>query len=294
MDHALSYINKNGASKSLLWDVKDRVIEFSGRMQIMGIVNVTPDSFYDGGKYFKVSDAIRQALTLVEQGADMIDIGGQSSRPYSEEIPIALERERVIPVIQALSREVDVPISVDTYRFEVARDAVDAGAHMINDISALRIDSRLAMLAKDSGAGLILMHMRGLPRNMQEDTEYVDLMAEISGHLRSQMNVALEAGVREEQIIVDPGIGFGKNTEQNLRIMAQAGFFKKLMRPIVLGPSRKSFIGDVIQKGPEQRLSGTLACIARAYYDRVPLVRVHDVEAVADFLKLLNAIEQER
>jgi len=278
-------------TKNCIWQFLDRRMSWPGNMQVMGILNVTPDSFYDGGKYIDVRSALSHGIHLAKMGADIIDVGGQSSRPYSQPVPIEIECERVIPLIKLLKHEIDIPISIDTYRWEVARQAIDAGAHIINDISALRLDPRLARLAGETGAGLILMHMRGTPINMQVNTYYEDLFSEVLHYLRKQMEFALSEGVSRDHIVVDPGIGFSKNVSQNQKLISELDMLFELERPVLLGPSRKSFIGELLGKDPEKRLTGTLACVASAFYQKAHIVRVHDVEETVDLLKMLRLLE---
>lgn len=270
-----------------------RQMELGERTLVMGILNVTPDSFSDGGRYFATEQAVRRGCDMVEEGADIIDVGGESSRPGSLPVTVEEEIRRVVPVVEALAARVDVPISVDTTKAAVAKAAVDAGAEIINDISALGFDDEMGALAFETGAGVVLMHMRGTPQNMQQgDLSYGDLCGEITGFLAAAMGRARRAGVLEKKIAVDPGIGFGKSPSDNLKIISHLSEFMVLGRPVVVGVSRKSFIGVVTGDGePRQRLEGTAAAVTAAVLHGCAVVRVHDVAfmkkvvAVADALR---------
>ncbi|RMG67998.1 MAG: dihydropteroate synthase, partial [Nitrospirae bacterium] len=203
----------------------------------MGILNVTPDSFSDGGMYMDRQRAVEHALRMVEEGADIIDIGGESTRPGAEPVPLEEELRRTIPVIEAISEKVDVPISIDTYKAEVARRAIEAGATIVNDISGLRFDPEMASVVAEKGVALVIMHIKGTPRDMQKNPEYDDLFGEIIEYLRGSIEIAKKAGVPEERIVIDPGIGFGKKPEHNLQIINRLDRFSELGRPILVGPS---------------------------------------------------------
>jgi dihydropteroate synthase len=278
-------------SDDILWKIKGDTIHIGRRPLIMGILNATPDSFYDGGRYKDPHQAIEQGLRLSEEGADLLDIGGLSTRPGSQPIPWEEEAERILPVISHLSPRLKIPISVDTYRAEVARLALEAGARIVNDVSALKLDAEMGPVVAASGAGLILMHMRGVPSMMQQDTHYDSLLEEIFDFLKERLDFATSSGIEEKQILIDPGIGFGKSAEQNMEILRHLEFFEDLKRPILVGPSRKSFIGHVLDQASEERLSGTLACIAVSFYHGARVVRVHDVLQTNHFLKMLEAFE---
>lgn len=257
----------------------------------MGILNVTPDSFYDGGRFLDKDQAVQRGLALVEEGADLLDVGGMSTRPGASEIPMEQEIERVIDVVHALSQRVHVPISIDTYRAPVARLALEQGAHIVNDISALSADVTMARLIRDFEAGVVLMHMRGTPETMQGHLYYDHLSKEILEFLQGRLDFAEESGIAKEQMVIDPGLGFGKSAEQNIEILRSLDFFKKTGRPLLIGPSRKSFIGELLGHPPQKRLWGTLASVAACFYGRVEIIRVHDVRAACEFLKVLCAIE---
>ncbi len=256
----------------------------------MGILNVTPDSFSNGGKFFRLEHAKAQALKMAEEGADMIDIGGESTRPGSEAVSLEEELNRVIPLIKELAKSPFVPSSIDTYKSEVAYQALDAGAAMINDISALRFDSNMASVAARYNAGLVLMHIQGTPKNMQEDPHYDNLIEEIKTYLKESIRLAREAGVTEDKMMIDPGIGFGKKVEHNLEILKRLKEFTGLGKPIMVGTSRKSFIGRVLELPVEERLEGSLAGVAVSVLNGANLVRVHDVRESVRVARLVDAI----
>ncbi|MCK4428552.1 MAG: dihydropteroate synthase [candidate division Zixibacteria bacterium] len=255
-----------------------RVFDLSSRTHLMGILNVTPDSFSDGGKFFQVEHAVKQGIRMAEEGADMIDVGGESTRPESDPVTIEEELSRVIPVIGALSKEIDIPISIDTYKSEVAKKALDSGAEMINEISALRFDPKMKEVAAEYQVPIVLMHIKGTPKNMQETPYYDDVIEEIIEYLKESTKLAKDAGIGEENIIVDPGIGFGKRLEDNLNILKNLKKFSILDCPILVGPSRKSFIGKILGLPVEERLEGSLASLAVSIMNGANIVRVHDVK----------------
>jgi dihydropteroate synthase len=264
----------------------------------MGIVNVTPDSFSDGGKCFDADKAIAQAEKMVEDGADIIDIGGESSRPYSEPVTIEEEARRVLPVITALAKKLTIPISIDTTKSEVARRAVLAGASIINDISAMRFDPEISAVAAQSNTLLILMHMKGTPKNMQISPVYGDLLGEITNFLHNAILSAQDSGVPKSNIIADPGIGFGKTVSHNLEIINKLDALEALDVPILLGPSRKAFIRKILTQKDGSELkpdhpaieTGTQAAVAAAVMRGVHIVRVHDVANTYSTLKIVDAI----
>jgi dihydropteroate synthase len=276
----------------------NHVLELGHRTRIMGIVNVTPDSFSDGGKWFDPEKAIIQAEKLVGDGADIIDIGGESSRPYSEPVSIEEESRRVIPVITAIAKKLSIPISIDTTKSEIAQRAIDAGASVINDISALRFDPKIGAVAARNNALLILMHMKGTPKNMQVSPVYDDLLGEIQSFLNNVIWSAQQNGVPKSNIIADPGIGFGKTVLHNLEIIKKLDELGALDVPILLGPSRKAFIRKIlIQKDgselkPDHLIieTGTQAVVAAAVMQGVHIVRVHDVANTRVTLKIVDAI----
>jgi dihydropteroate synthase len=260
---------------------------------VMGILNVTPDSFSDGGVHFDHPKALHAGLQMAEDGAAIIDVGGESTRPGAERVSIADELERVVPVIEEIRRRSDVPLSIDTMKPEVAEAAIDAGADIINDVTALR-DPQMRSLAARKGVPVILMHMRGEPRTMQEHIQYDDIVNDVLRELRVRCDEAVAAGVAPEQILVDPGIGFAKTGAHNLEILARCSELAAL-RPFVIGASRKAFIGQLTGRpsGPE-RMTGSLAAVAAAHRGGAAVVRVHDVRQTCDFLRVLGAIEEKR
>jgi len=262
------------------------------RTLLMGVLNVTPDSFSDGGLYFDKERAVAHGLRMVEEGADFIDIGGESTRPGSKPIGAEEELRRVIPVIESLAKEGNVPISIDTYKSTVAERAIDAGAEIINDISGLHSDPSLGQVAAKQDVPIILMHIRGTPETMQKDVHYDSLFSEILQYLKESIQMAESAGIDPQQIIIDPGIGFGKNLEDNLLIIKNLSEFRILGKPILLGTSRKSFIGKILNVEANERLEGTLSSIAICALHGAHIIRCHDVLqakkaiAVADAIRL--------
>jgi len=269
-------------------------LDLSRRTHVMGVINVTPDSFSDGGQFFEKERAVEQALQLASDGADLIDIGGESTRPYSKGISADEEMSRVIPVIEALKKELGVPISIDTLKAQVAREALRWGASMVNDISALRSDPEMASVVAETGVPVILMHMKGTPADMQVNPTYDDVAAEIIGFLRKAMDQAVSRGVRRDRIIVDPGIGFGKTSDHNLEIIRGLGRFQCLEAPILVGSSRKAFIGRIVEKKVHERDTGTMATVAAAVMNGAHLVRVHNVKQAVETVKVIDAIKRGR
>ncbi len=261
---------------------------------VMGILNITPDSFSDGGIYLEPGEAMERALAMVEEGADIIDIGGESSRPGASDPGIEEEIRRVKPVIEKLHGRIEVPISIDTRKSEVARLAMDCGARIINDISGLRDDPAMAAVAAEYGAAVIVMHMRGTPSSMQDNPYYEDVIGEIIGWFRERTARIMEQGVEKEKIIIDPGIGFGKRLEDNLDIIRELSSFRELGFPVMIGYSRKSFLGMITGRDPEYRVSGGLAALGRSIREGAQLVRVHDVRETRDFIKVFKAIEGDK
>jgi dihydropteroate synthase len=257
---------------------------------IMGVLNITPDSFSDGGMYLDPGEAAERGSRMVADGAMMIDVGGESTRPGSTPIDVATELRRVLPVIETLRARVDVPISIDTRRAEVAEAAIAAGADIVNDVSALRDPGMRAVVA-GSGAGLVLMHMRGDPRTMQDDPRYVDVVSEVGAELRGRVDHALDAGIDPDRIVVDPGIGFGKTFRHNFELIARLREIVALGRPVVLGASRKAFLGAVLGGAPpaERAVATASACVA-ALFNGARIFRVHDVRTVRDALLVAEAI----
>ncbi|NLN77069.1 MAG: dihydropteroate synthase [Armatimonadetes bacterium] len=257
----------------------------------MGILNLTPDSFSDGGRYETQSAAVDWACKMAEDGADIIDVGGQSTRPGAEEILPSEEIDRVIPVVQEIVKLLDIPVSIDTYRADVAQAALDAGAAIVNDISAAAFDCRMAGLLAERGCPAVLMHISGTPRDMQINPQYTDLMGQITSRLRDRISALIEAGVDEKLLIVDPGIGFGKTADHNLEILRRLAELKSIGRPILIGASRKATIGKVLGNlPPEDRLEGTAATVAISIANGADIVRVHDVKELARVAKMTDAI----
>jgi dihydropteroate synthase len=269
---------------------RKKILDFSSRTLVMGVLNVTPDSFSDGGLFYDHERAIEHGMKLARDGADIIDIGGESTRPGSDPVPLEEEIRRVIPVIEALARELDVPISIDTCKAEVASRALDAGASMVNDVSALRFDPDMVRVVAERKVPVVLMHMKGTPKDMQLDPRYEDLISEILEFLEERVHFAESNGVPPEAIIVDPGIGFGKTVEHNLSIIKHLRRFKSLGKPVLLGTSRKSFIGKVLNVGVEEREEGTAATVVAGILNGADIVRVHDVAKILPAVRMADAI----
>lgn len=266
---------------------------FLDRPIVMGILNLTPDSFSDGGLFDKPDYAVEHALNMEAEGADIIDIGGESTRPGARQVSADEEIARIMPVIERLSGKLGCAISVDTTKSVVARAAISAGAEIINDISGFNFDPQMAAVSANSGAAAVLMHTRGKPDEMQRDTVYADLMSEITKGLRNSVSVALQAGVARDRIAVDPGIGFGKDTSGNLEIIRRLGELKSLGLPILVGPSRKTFIGEALgQTSVSKRLYGTVATAALCVANGAAILRVHDVHAVREAADMARAVMQ--
>lgn len=272
------------------WWLRGHILR-TGRPLIAGILNVTPDSFSDGGRYEDPEAAVSRAYELAEMGADLLDIGAESSRPGAEPVDADEEWRRLEPVLTGLS-ELATPVSVDTTKLEVARRALELGAAAVNDISGLREDPRLAELAAESEAGLVLMHMRGTPRTMQADTRYDDLIGDVHESLERALDRAVRAGCRAEQVVLDPGIGFGKSTEGNLELLARIDSFATLGRPILVGPSRKAFIGQLLGLPTDERLEGTIGACVMALDRGAHIFRVHDVREVRRALEIAYRIRE--
>ncbi|AFZ26585.1 Dihydropteroate synthase [Cylindrospermum stagnale PCC 7417] len=271
--------------------IRGRCFQWGQRTYLMGILNVTPDSFSDGGDFNTTSAAVAQAQAMVERGADIIDVGGQSTRPGAKEITIEEELDRVLSVLHSLRPKISVPISVDTTRASVAKAAVEAGADMVNDISGGTFDSEMLPVVAKLGVPIALMHIRGKPQTMQQHTDYQDLMGEIYSFLSQQITAAIAAGIDQEKIIIDPGIGFAKNYEQNLEIFRRLSFLRSLNCPILVGASRKSFIGRILnQPDPKARVWGTAAACSAAIFNGADILRVHDVQQMRDVSLVADAL----
>jgi len=256
----------------------------------MGILNVTPDSFSDGGLFFSCDAAVAHGEKLAEDGADIIDIGGESTRPFSESVSIEEEGRRVLPVIEKLAKRVSIPISIDTTKAIIARKAIESGASIINDISAMYSDPDMMGVAAKYGVPVVIMHMKGNPSTMQKNPVYGSLMDEIISFLNTAINRAEAGGINRERIIIDPGIGFGKTLVHNLQILKRLKELKSLGRPILVGTSRKSFIGRMLNAEPMERISGTVASCVLAAGNGANILRVHDVKEVSQALKITDAI----
>ena len=265
--------------------------DLGSRTLIMGVLNVTPDSFFDKGRFFDKKKAVARAREMAALGADIIDIGGESTRPGSKEVSLKEEMDRVMPVIMALAGKIKTPISVDTRKAPVAEAALKAGARMVNDVSALRYDPVMADVAAKYHAAVILMHMKGSPQTMQSAPRYKDVIGEISSYLKDSAKIAVEAGVKKEDIIIDPGIGFGKTLAHNLEILRRLEDIKNLGYPVCVGTSRKSFIGKLLGSDrPDDRLAGTIATCVIAVNNGADILRVHDVGEVCRAAKVTDGI----
>jgi dihydropteroate synthase len=271
------------------WQLKTRWLELPLRPLLMGIVNVTPDSFSDGGKFADTSSAVDQALRLAADGADILDIGGESARPFADEIDAREELRRVLPVIERVAQATQVPISIDTWKATVAREALAAGAEIINDITALTGDRQMVPVALESGAGLCAMHMRGTPQTMQLDPRYDDVVAEVYEYLRARRDALLAAGIERARIALDPGIGFGKTHQHSLTLLAACRGLHELGQPVLVGHSRKGFIGKVIHDKEADRTPGTIGVALALAQQGVQIIRVHDVAPVRQALLLFEA-----
>ena len=278
----------------MIWRTSRRELDCGEKTLVMAILNVTPDSFSDGGEFYSIDDALNQAEKLIEEGADILDVGGESTRPSSERVSAETETRRVVPVIEAVSKRFDVPVSADTSKAEVARRAIEAGAEIINDVSGLRFDEQIAKVAARTNAGLILMHLRGEFETMHQQTPVESILREVSGGFRWSIRKAKEYKIESERIALDVGIGFSKTFDQNLELIAKlnllcAGFSDF---PMLVGTSRKSFIGKILNDAPvDERLSGSLATAAIAVWNGANIVRVHDVRATVETLKVVDKIK---
>jgi dihydropteroate synthase len=277
-----------------VWQLPNRVLSIDRRPLILGIVNVTPDSFSDGGQHATTPAAVAHGLKLVRQGADLLDVGGESTRPGAQPVPLEEELRRVVPVVEALVAAAPVPLSVDTSKAEVARASLAAGASIINDVTALCGDPSMPEVVRAAGAGVILMHMQGTPATMQLDPRYDDLLAEIGRFFEERLQTLTDQGIARERLALDPGIGFGKRTNHNLDILAHLREFQRFGRPVCLGVSRKGLISRLVGDRPaERRLAGSLAAVCFALSQgAVQIVRVHDVEETKDVVTLFVALQE--
>lgn len=271
------------------WQLRTRTLSLTPVPRIMGILNVTPDSFSDGGAFTSHQVAVDRALRIEDEGADILDIGGESTRPYADRVAIEDELSRVVPVIEQLDRRLGIPISIDTSKAAVARAALDLGAEIVNDVTALAGDAAMVPLVVERKPGVCLMHMRGTPQNMQDDPRYEDVVGEILAYLRSQLEQAIEQGIERPRICLDPGIGFGKTHEHNLQLLREAERFLALGQPILVGHSRKGFVGNVLEDKEADRTYGTLGVSLALAAKGIHILRVHDVAATVQALKLFRA-----
>ncbi|GAB4139247.1 MAG: dihydropteroate synthase [Planctomycetaceae bacterium] len=289
MTHALSQRACNP-----VWRFRDIDISFDDCPKFMGILNVTPDSFSDGGKYLAPALAIEQALKLVEDGADFLDIGGESSRPGAEPVSLEEELSRVVPVIREVAKQVHVPISIDTTKAEVARQALAAGASIVNDISGLSFDPLMLEVCREYEAGIVCMHMQGTPQTMQIDPRYDDVVGEISNFLRSRLKSLEAAGIPAERVVLDPGVGFGKTAAHNMEILSSIAEFHEIGRPILIGHSRKRFLGKLLGRPVDERNSGTIGVSMALALQSTEILRVHDVQATHDCWVAMQSILENR
>ncbi len=268
------------------------VYNLFGRTHIMGILNVTPDSFSDGGKYSTPSAAVDRGMEMIDEGADFLDIGGESTRPGSDPVDLQEELRRVVPVIERLASKTAVPLSIDTTKSVVAERAIQAGAVLINDVSGLTADRAMTEVAARHKASLVIMHMRGRPRDMQQAPEYTDVVADIARFLSDQARSAAQAGI--QQIIIDPGLGFGKTVAHNIALLRKLRTFRELGYPVLVGPSRKSFLGAILDLPVGERIEGTAAAVAFSIYNGASIVRVHDVREMKRIAVVADALKEEQ
>jgi dihydropteroate synthase len=266
--------------RSPAWHLRTRKIPFGRLPRLMGIINVTPDSFSDGGRFREPGAAIEQGLRLVAEGADVLDVGGESTRPYAQPVGADEELRRVIPVVRGLCRQIDVPLSIDTSKAVVAREAIAAGAEIINDVTGLRGDAEMVQLARQTSAGVCVMHMRGTPQTMQDAPEYGDVVEDIFEYLRARRDALLAAGIQQQRICVDPGIGFGKSHQHNLTLMANCGRLHELGCAVLVGHSRKGFLGKILGDPTLDRTAATVGAAMTLARAGVQMIRVHDVAPV--------------
>ncbi len=273
-------------------------LDIGGKTLVMGILNVTPDSFYDGGKYYDIENALNRARKMVDDGADIIDIGGESTRPSSSYVSADEEIRRIVPIIKELSKEIHIPISIDTYKADVADKAIKAGAQIINDISGLQADKEMVRVAATNNTPIIIMHIKGRPHDFPKDPVYVELIPEIISFLERRIEYSVKSGIAHDKIIIDPGIGFGKGANHNLEILRQLNKFKCMNLPILIGTSRKSFISRVLElsgdndiKENDSRLIGTLVTLVIAVSKGANIVRVHDVKEAVQVIKMYRSVE---
>lgn len=275
-----------------LWKCGSQSIPLGRLPLLMGILNVTPDSFSDGGEALELDSAIEKGLQLIQDGANILDIGGESTRPGAEPVSLDEELRRVIPAIKALSAQTQIPISIDTTKAEVARQAIQAGATIINDISGLEFDQNMIPLAAESKAGVICMHIQGTPQTMQENPEYQDVINDLKAWFGKRLQILLDSGIEQDRIVLDPGLGFGKTAEHNLEILSHIREFKDLGFPVLIGHSRKRFLSKLLNRSVEERLAGTIGVSLALADQSVDILRIHDVSANRDALSAWDAISQ--
>ena len=270
--------------------INGKEFDLFNKSYTMGILNITPDSFSDGGKYIKTEEALKRALNIINEGADIIDIGAESSRPGAAPVSEEEELDRIILVLDLLKGNIDIPISIDTYKSKVAEESIKRGATIINDIYGFKKDKNMARVVADTGVYCVLMHMRRNPNNMHENPKYKNVLVEVINELEESIEIALNAGVKKEKIILDPGIGFAKDFNHNLELLKKIEEFKKLGYPLLLGVSRKTFIGEILGTEPSDRLEGSLAVASYIASNTPAILRVHDVKETSKTLKVINAI----
>ena len=274
------------------WSIRDRTLSFDSQPLVMGILNVTPDSFSDGGRFSVPSEAIEEGCRMVDHGAKILDIGGESTRPGAHEVSSDVELGRVLPVISGLRKLSTVPLSIDTRHAEVARRAIEAGADIVNDVTAMRHDPSMSDVVVSTGVGLVLMHMQGQPETMQSDPQYENVVEEVQEFLGRRVEAAVSSGIRKEALVIDPGIGFGKTVEHNLDLIAGLGNLLVYGLPVLVGVSRKSFLGSVTGRNQEERLAAGVAVNVLAALYGAAILRVHDVKETCDALKILDMVSR--
>lgn len=280
-------------SESILtYSFGDTPVEFGRRTYLMGILNVTPDSFSDGGRFFDQTDAVLHGFQMIKDGADILDVGGESTRPGAERISAEEETGRVVPVIRKLRQKSRIPVSIDTYKSSVALDALKAGANIVNDITGLHADPAMADIIAKQGASVVIMHIKGTPKDMQANPSYDDLVGEVYGYLSDAVEAAKSKGIK--QVMIDPGIGFGKTADHNLELIARLAEFRKIGVPVLIGVSRKSFIGKILDTPVESRLEGTAAAVTASILNGADIVRVHDVREMRRVALVADAIRRQR
>ena len=269
---------------------RGKILNLQKRTHIMGILNVTVDSFSDGGEYYEPELAVKRGIELEAEGADIIDVGAESTRPGAEPVSLNEELRRLLPVVEGLLNNVQIPISVDTYKAKVAAEVLQQGVHLINDISGLNFDSEMKKVVAKYDVPIVVMHIKGTPKDMQRNPSYDNLIGEIYDYLSTSVTMAIDAGISRENIVIDPGLGFGKGLGDNYEILRNLDEFNKLACPILIGPSRKSFIGNVLNTEADQRLEGTAAAVALGIHNGADIVRVHDVKEIKRVCRIADLI----